>query len=206
MLGISWVHRGISWAHWGMFSTSGLISWVHQGMCSTSGFSTEIERILSTCSPTCNMLSPDVLNILWCIHDTPWFTHGVPPMYLTPPMYWTHIIQGACPHDMKRVTISLFILPHPRKTWINTTGLKNKMSTLVVKSQLLTMEMINHWVSSFYIFLHLPFVPTDTLVAERLQKSSKTRLYIFQRKWNFEWFDVKIGTCKLILTETTQSY
>ena len=33
------------------------------GMFSISGFSIEIERLLSTCCPTCIMISPDVLNI-----------------------------------------------------------------------------------------------------------------------------------------------
>ena len=31
---------------------------VHWGMFGTSGFSLEIERILSSCSPTCIMISP----------------------------------------------------------------------------------------------------------------------------------------------------
>ena len=48
-------------------------------MFSTSGFSIEIERFLPTCSPTCIMISPNVLNIPRC-------THYIPPMYsLYPP-------------------------------------------------------------------------------------------------------------------------
>ena len=54
---------------------------VHWGMFSTSEFSIEIERILSSCSPTCIMVSPDVLNIPRCTHDIPRCTHGIPPMY-----------------------------------------------------------------------------------------------------------------------------
>ena len=38
---------------------------VHRGMFSTSEFSIEIERILSSCSPTCIMIS------LRCTHDIP---------------------------------------------------------------------------------------------------------------------------------------
>ena len=73
------------------------------------------------------------------------------------------------PDDMKRVTSSLFILPHPRKTWIYTNGVKNNMPKIVVKIQLLTMEMVNHLSQQFLYFLHSPFVPTNTPVAERLQ-------------------------------------
>ena len=36
---------------------------VHRRMFSTLGFSIEIERFLPTCSPTCIMISPNVLNI-----------------------------------------------------------------------------------------------------------------------------------------------
>ena len=44
----------VQWGH--NMSTSGGCS-VHWGMFSTSGFSIEIERILSSCSPTCIMIS-----------------------------------------------------------------------------------------------------------------------------------------------------
>ena len=81
---------GIPWVHWGMFSTSevyheyiggyheyiGGISWVHRGMFSTSEFSIEIERILSSCSPTCIMIS------LRCTEHPPTYSWY-------PPMYWT---------------------------------------------------------------------------------------------------------------------
>ena len=87
--GILWVHRG------DIMSTSGLISWVHRGMFSTSGFSTEIERILSTCSPTCIMLSPNVLNMLRCIHDIPLMYSWCPPNELNIPRC-TH---GIPPHS-----------------------------------------------------------------------------------------------------------
>ena len=94
--GISWVHQGDIMIHVGdtmsisggcsvhqgdtMSTLGGYheyiggISWVHQGMFSTSEFSIEIERILSSCSPTCIMIS------LHCTEDPPmcsWY----PPMY-----------------------------------------------------------------------------------------------------------------------------
>ena len=102
---------------------------------------------------------PNVKNIPRCTHGIPHIHHDVSPMYSWYPpdvlMVSADVLNThhtGCPHDMKRVTISLFILPHPRKTWIYTTGLENNMSKLVVKSQLLTMEIINRWVSSCYIF------------------------------------------------------
>ena len=90
--GIPWVHRGDTMSTSGEYHEYiGGISWVHRGMFSTSEFSIEIERILSTCSPTCIMISlrctehppmyswypPDVLMI------SPRCTHGIPPMYWT---------------------------------------------------------------------------------------------------------------------------
>ena len=98
--GISWVHRGISWVHrrdtistsvryheyiGGYHEYIGGISWVHRGMFSTLGFSTEIERFLPTCSPTCIMISPRC-------------THGIPPMYWTPPDVL--MISPQCTHGM----------------------------------------------------------------------------------------------------------
>ena len=97
--GISWVHRRdtistlVRYHEYigGYHEYVGGISWVHRGMFSILGFSTEIERFLLTCSPTCIMISPRC-------------THGIPPMYWTspdvlmmsphmhhdiPPMYWT---------------------------------------------------------------------------------------------------------------------
>ena len=44
-------------------STSGGYHEYIGDIMSTSGFSTEIERLLSACSPTCIMISPNVLNI-----------------------------------------------------------------------------------------------------------------------------------------------
>ena len=130
--GISWVHRGdimyiggISWVHLGdTMSTSGDvqyiggyheyiggISWVHRGMFSTSEFSIEIERILSSCSPTCIMIflrctehppmyswyPPDVLMVsLLCTEHPPMYSWYPPDEYMVsprctehPPMYWT---------------------------------------------------------------------------------------------------------------------
>ena len=56
---------------------------------------------------------------------SPHIHHDVPyprdVLMVSPNVLNTHTV---CPHNMKRVTISLFILPHPRKTWIYTTGLK----------------------------------------------------------------------------------
>ena len=62
---------------------------VHWGMFSTSEFSIEIERILSSCSPTCIMIS------LRCTHDIPPMYSWYPPNVLMvsprcteyPPMY-----------------------------------------------------------------------------------------------------------------------
>ena len=61
------VHRGDIMIHVGDTMSA-------SGMFNTSEFSIEIERILSSCSPTCIMISPDVLNIPRCTHD-------IPPMY-----------------------------------------------------------------------------------------------------------------------------
>ena len=54
---------------------------VHRGMFSTSEFSIEIERILSSCSPTCIMISLQCTEHPRCTHDIPQCTHGIPPMY-----------------------------------------------------------------------------------------------------------------------------
>ena len=94
--GIPWVHRG------GYHEYIGGISWVHRGdIMSTSGFSIEIERILSSCSPTCIMIS------LRCTEHPPmysWYPPNVlmisprctehPPIYWTSPDVWTHIMNG----------------------------------------------------------------------------------------------------------------
>ena len=48
---------------------------VHRGMFSTSEFSIEIERIFSSCFPTCIMIS------LRCTHGIPHVHHDIPPMY-----------------------------------------------------------------------------------------------------------------------------
>ena len=66
-------------------------------MFSTSGFSIKIERLLSTCSPTCVLIYPDVLNIPRCIHDIPRCTHGIPPMYS---LYLMHHDIPQCTHDI----------------------------------------------------------------------------------------------------------
>ena len=50
------------------------------------------------------------------------------------------------------------------------------MSKLVVKIQLLTMEMINRDLAVLIFLTSSPFVLTSTRVAERLRKSSETRL------------------------------
>ena len=61
------------------------------------------------------------------------------------------------------------------------------MSKIVVKSQLLINNGNDQSLSEqFLYFLHSPFVSTNTLVAEGLQKSSETRLHVFQRKWNLK--------------------
>ena len=50
------------------------------GMFSTSGFSIYIERLLS---PTCIMISPDVLNIPQCTHDIPMYSWYPPDVLNT---------------------------------------------------------------------------------------------------------------------------
>ena len=55
----------------GYMSTSGGYHEYIGGFCSTLRFSIEIERFLPTCSPTCIMISPIVLNIPQCTHDIP---------------------------------------------------------------------------------------------------------------------------------------
>ena len=112
--GIPWVHRGdIMSTSGGYHEYIGGCS-VHRGMFSTSEFSIEIERILSSCSPTCIMISlrctehppmyswypPTFIMISpRCTEHPPmysWYppdvlmvsprcTHGIPPMYWTPP-------------------------------------------------------------------------------------------------------------------------
>ena len=72
------------------------------------------------------------------------------------------------------------------------------MSKLVVKIQLLTMKMINLDLAVFIFFTSSPFVLTSTLVVERLEKSSETRLYVFQKKWNLKMIGCK--TC-IVLTD-----
>ena len=54
------------------------------------------ERFLPTCSPTCIMISPNVLNILRCTHEIPHMHHDIPqftehPLCTNdiPPMYRT---------------------------------------------------------------------------------------------------------------------
>ena len=114
--GIPWVHGGCSVHRGDTMSTSGGyheyiggISWVHRGMFSTSEFSIEIERILSSCSPTCIMISlrctehlpmyswypPDVLMVsLRCTEHPPMYS-WYPPTFIMisprctehPPMY-----------------------------------------------------------------------------------------------------------------------
>ena len=56
-------------------------------MFSTSELSIEIERILSSCSPTCIMIPSDVLNIPRCTHGIPHIHHEIPQCTEHPPMY-----------------------------------------------------------------------------------------------------------------------
>ena len=94
--GIPWVHQGISWVHRGdiMSTLGGYHEYiggcsVHWGMFSTLGFSIEIEKFLPTCSPTCIMISPNVLNIPDVLMISPRCTHGIPQCTKHPSMYWT---------------------------------------------------------------------------------------------------------------------
>ena len=58
------------------------------------------------------------------------------------------------------------------------------MSKIVVKIQLLTIEINKSLSQQFLYFFHSPFVPTNTLVAERLEKSSETRrILLWQKDW-----------------------
>ena len=59
---------------------------VHRGMFSASGFSLEIERFLPTFSPTCIMISPDVLNISRCTEHLPMYRTS-PNVLMVSPMY-----------------------------------------------------------------------------------------------------------------------
>ena len=109
---------GISWVHWGMFSTLGDIM-MHVGDKKPFNlywkpWCTEHPPIYSWYPPHTSWYPPDVLmkspNVLmispWCTHDIPRCTHGIlnvlmvspmyswyPPMYWTSPIYWT-CIQG----------------------------------------------------------------------------------------------------------------
>ena len=59
----------------------------HRGdIMSTSGFPIETERLLSTCSPTCIMISPDVLNIPDVLMISP-DVLNTPRCTKHPPMY-----------------------------------------------------------------------------------------------------------------------
>ena len=116
--GISWVHRGISWVHRGdIMSTSG---GYHEyiGGCSVPEFSIEIERILSSCSPTCIMIPSDVLNIPRC-------TSGYPPDVLMvtlrctehPPMYsWYPPHSSWYPPDVLNIPRCTHDIP-PMYSW-----------------------------------------------------------------------------------------
>ena len=85
-IGGIWVHRGIPWVHWGdIMSTSGDVQyiegiwWAHREMFSTLGFSIEIERLLSTCSPTCIMICP------WCTEYPPMYSWYPPNVLMVSP-------------------------------------------------------------------------------------------------------------------------
>ena len=106
--------RGISWIHWGMFSTLGDImmhvgdtmrtlrdvqyigiSWVHWGdIMSTLGVSIEIERIYQVSPPNASWYPSDVLNIPQCTHD----------IYIPPPPQCTNGIQPWCTEHLPMCT------------------------------------------------------------------------------------------------------
>ena len=90
------VHREISWCIW-----------------ETKAFQFILKTLMYWTSPNVLMISPTYImisskcihEIPWCTHDIPlmyswypqmysWYsrcTHGIPPMYWTSPIYWTHI-------------------------------------------------------------------------------------------------------------------
>ena len=90
------------------------------------------------------------------------------------------------PRQYKKSNDVIIFLPHPPKNidftcfidifiFIYTYGTKNNsMSKIVAK-----IVTINNGNDKSVTLIA---VPTNTLVAERLQKSSQTRLYVFQRK------------------------
>ena len=115
---------GISWAHRGMFSTSG-IPWVHQGIpwvhrgdiMSTLGDVQYIGvfnrdwKVFTNLLPHMHhdippmywtssnvlMISPNVLMVSPNVLNIPWCTHDIPHMHHDiPPMYWTL----RCTHDI----------------------------------------------------------------------------------------------------------
>ena len=104
--GIPWVHRGdIMSTSWGYHEYIGGCS-VHSGMFSTSKFSIEIERILSSCSPTCIMIffrctehppmyswyPPDVLMVsLWCTEHPPMYSWYPPTFIMVSPRCTEHL-------------------------------------------------------------------------------------------------------------------
>ena len=109
----------------------GGISWVHRGTFSTSEFSIEIERILSSCSPTCIMIflrctehppmyswyPPDVLMVsLRCTEHPPMYS-WYPPTFImiSPPMYWTSPMYSWYPPDV--LMISPWRTEHPPMYW-----------------------------------------------------------------------------------------
>ena len=114
--------RGIPWVYHG-------ISWVYRGMFSTSEFSIEIERILSSCSPTCIMISlrctellplyswhpPDVLMVsLRCTEHPLMYTWYPPHSSWYPPDVWNI---PRCTHDIPQMYWTpLDVLNIPRCT------------------------------------------------------------------------------------------
>ena len=118
---------------------------VHWGMFSTSEFSIEIERILSSCSPTCIMIS------LRCTHDILLMYSWYPPMYWTSPMYsWYPLdvlmISPRCTHDIPRCT------EHSSMYWtspdvLNThyTGWLSKIGRMTTRKGSLFVLSRNHY-------------------------------------------------------------
>ena len=80
---------------------------VHWGFHTNSIVFQQPSPTLIMIFPGVLMISPGVLNTSQCAHDIPHCTHDTPrctehsPLYCTPLVYCTDILQGECTHDLK---------------------------------------------------------------------------------------------------------
>ena len=54
------------------------------------------------------------------------------------------------------------------------------------------MEMTNQWFNSFYIFNIFTICPYRYSCGKKIAKNHQKLDYVFQKKWNWKWLDVKL--------------